>query len=163
VRERLRQSKKLLGIVESRFSHIEEIFKGTAQLRMNEKKLSVFLNRVFPDPQKPVGRDSADERYQQELIRAQQNRFWARYFFENGKGNKGKPTAGTLWAAYNGITEFVDHRARANQSDERRLYAIWFGDGYLVKARAFRIAEDTVRNPSGLWGRIWNRPQPVVQ
>jgi phage/plasmid-like protein (TIGR03299 family) len=163
VRQRLMQSEKLLGIVNSRFNRIEEVFKKTAQFKMSDKRLSVFLNRVFPDPQKPEARDSVDERYHQELMRAQQNRLWATYFFENGKGNKEKPVVGTLWAAYNGITEFVDHRARANQSDERRLDAIWFGDGYLVKARAFRVAEDTVRNPSGLWGRIWNRPQPVVQ
>ena len=58
VRERLRQSEKLLGVVNSRFSRIEEVFKKTAQFKMNESKLSGFLNRVFPDPQKQEGRDS---------------------------------------------------------------------------------------------------------
>jgi len=163
VRERLRQSKRLLGIIESRFSQIEEIFKRTAQLKLNEKKLAAFLNRVFPDPEKPEGRDSEDERYQEERMRAEQNRLWGRYFFENGKGNNAKPTAGTLWAAYNGITEFVDHRTRAKQSDERRLDSIWFGDGYFVKARAFRVAEDMASSRSGLLGRIWSRPRPIVQ
>jgi len=163
VRERLSQSEKLLGVVNSRFNRIEEVFKKAAQFKMSEKRLSVFLNRVFPDPQKPEARDSVDERYHQELMRAQQNRLWATYFFENGKGNKEKPVAGTLWAAYNSVTELVDHRRRPNQLDDRRLDSIWFGDSYFVKARAFRVAEDIVRNPSGLLGRIWSRPQPAVQ
>ena len=163
VRERLRQSEKLLGVINNRFARIEEVFQKAAQFKMNGKKLSGYMNHVFPDPQKPEGHDSEDERYQQELARAQQNRFWAMHFFEHGKGNDAKPVAGTLWAAYNGVTELVDHRCRPNQSDERRLDSIWFGDGYLVKARAFRVAENLVANQAGVWGRIWNRPQPSVQ
>jgi phage/plasmid-like protein (TIGR03299 family) len=162
VHERLRQSQKLLGLINNRFSRIEEVFKKTPQVKMSEKRLSVFLNRVFPNPQEPEARDSIEERYHQELMRAQQNRLWATYFFENGKGNKEKPVAGTLWAAYNGITELVDHRCRPNQLDDRRLDSIWFGDGYLIKARAYRAAEDMVRSQSGLWGRIWSSPRPVV-
>jgi len=150
-------------VIKTRFAAIEEVFKKMAQVKLNESKLSGFLNRVFPDPQKSDGRDSVDERYQQELARAQQNRLWATHFFEHEKGNDAKPVAGTLWAAYNGITEFVDHRSRPNQSDERRLNSVWFGNGYLVKARAFRIAENIAGNQAGVWGRIWNRPQPSVQ
>lgn len=66
----------------------------------------------------------------------------AEYFFDNGKGNKAPGVHGTLWAAYNGVTELVDHRRKKNQNDDRRFDAIWFGDGYLTKARAFRIAKD---------------------
>jgi phage/plasmid-like protein (TIGR03299 family) len=163
IHQRLKQSEKLLGVINSRFTQIEEVFKKMVQAKLNESKVSGFFNRVFPDPQHPEGRDSSDERYQQELARACQNRSWATCFFEQGMGNQAKPVAGTLWAAYNGITELVDHRWRPNQSDERRLNSIWFGNGYLVKARAFRIAENMVGSQAGLWGKIWNRRQPAVQ
>jgi len=162
VRERLQQSEKLLGVINNRFRRIEEVFQKAAQFKMNGKRLSAYMNRVFPDPQQREGRESSDERYQQEVARAQQNRAWATHFFEHGKGNEGKPVAGSLWAAYNGVTELVDHRCRPNQSDERRLDSIWFGDGYLVKAKAFRVAEHMVGSEAGLWGRIWSRPQPAV-
>jgi len=46
----------------------------------------------------------------------------------------------TLWAAYNGVTELCDHRFR-RQPAESRLASAWFGDGYLTKARAFRVAK----------------------
>jgi Domain of unknown function (DUF932) len=47
--------------------------------------------------------------------------------------------AGTLWAAYNGVTEYLDHR-RTRQTPGRRLASLWFGEGHRVKARAHRAA-----------------------
>jgi phage/plasmid-like protein (TIGR03299 family) len=160
---RLRQSEELLGLIDSRFAEIEKAFKKLVEVKMNASKLAEFLNAVFPDPKQPEGRDPSDERYQKELARAQQNRSWAAYFFEHGEGNQAKLVAGTLWAAYNGVTELVDHRCKPKQSDEHRLNSIWFGDGYLVKARAFRVAENMVGSQAGLWRKMWNRGQPVIQ
>lgn len=45
----------------------------------------------------------------------------------------------TPWAAYNGVTEYVDH-AMSYRDGERHLDAIWFGSGCLAKARAYRVA-----------------------
>jgi phage/plasmid-like protein (TIGR03299 family) len=161
--QRLKESEKLLGLINGRFGQIEEAFKKLVEVKMNRNKLTEFLNGVFPDPRQPEGHDSSDRRYQQELARARHNRLWATYFFEYGKGNESKPVAGTLWAAYNGVTELVDHRYRPNQSDDNRLDSIWFGDGYLVKAKAFRIAEDMSMNRSGLLGKMWKRRHLVMQ
>jgi hypothetical protein len=58
----------------------------------------------------------------------------------NGKGNQLKSVGGSLWAAYNGVAEYIDHRA-TNQTDDRRLNSVWFGGGYHVKARAYEVAE----------------------
>ena len=46
---------------------------------------------------------------------------------------------GTLWAAYNGVAEFVDY-AMNHRDTNRRLDAIWFGSGHLSKVRAYRLA-----------------------
>jgi hypothetical protein len=54
-------------------------------------------------------------------------------------GNSEPGVRGTLWAAYNGIAEYVDHAVHYRDAD-RRLDAIWFGSGYLSKARAYRVA-----------------------
>ncbi len=51
---------------------------------------------------------------------------------------------GTLWAAYNGVTELIDHRkARPYGADTTlgRLNSIWFGRGAAIKERALRVAE----------------------
>jgi phage/plasmid-like protein (TIGR03299 family) len=161
--QRLKQSEKLLGLINTRFSEIEQAFKKLVEVKMNGRKLTEFLISVFPDPKQPEGRDTSDERFQKKLARAQQNRFWATHFFEHGRGNQARPVAGTLWAAYNGVTELVDHRCRKNQANGHRLNSIWFGDGYLVKARAFRIAENMIGSQAGLWRKMWNRGQSVIQ
>ena len=50
---------------------------------------------------------------------------------------------GTLWAAYTGVTELVDH-LETQQSREGRLDSVWFGTGYGTKARAFNVAQDKI-------------------
>ncbi len=46
---------------------------------------------------------------------------------------------GTLWAAFNGVTEWLDHR-KTRQNPGQRLNSLWFGENYRVKARAFGLA-----------------------
>jgi phage/plasmid-like protein (TIGR03299 family) len=48
---------------------------------------------------------------------------------------------GTLWGVVNGVTHYVDHKARA-RSDSNRLFSAWFGDGERMKNTAVRIAAD---------------------
>jgi hypothetical protein len=54
-------------------------------------------------------------------------------------GNQTNNVNDTLWAAYNGVTEMVDYQDR-KQTLDQRLNSIWFGEGYLLKARAYRVA-----------------------
>jgi hypothetical protein len=44
---------------------------------------------------------------------------------------------GSLWAAYNGVAEYIDYRRFEKGSDDRQLNAIWFGDGYSDKGAGF--------------------------
>lgn len=53
--------------------------------------------------------------------------------FEAGRGNSLPSVRGTLWAAYNGVAEFLDHR----RTPANRLDSVWFGTGYVWKARAY--------------------------
>ena len=54
-------------------------------------------------------------------------------------------TKGTLWAAYNGVTELVDFRLGPRTSADRRLQSAWFGSGYSTKARAYKIGLDCAK------------------
>jgi hypothetical protein len=59
--------------------------------------------------------------------------------FETDRGNDALRVRGPLWVAYNGVAEFVDY-AMTHREADRRLDAVWFGSGYLSKARAYRLA-----------------------
>ena len=62
--------------------------------------------------------------------------------FEEGRGQDNKLVRGTYWAAFNGITEWVDHpRGR----DGTRLAAAWYGEGNRIKRRALSIATELAK------------------
>lgn len=54
-----------------------------------------------------------------------------------GRGSSLRTSKGTAFGLLNSITEFVDHHRRA-QSTENRLDAAWFGQGALLKQKAWR-------------------------
>ena len=47
-----------------------------------------------------------------------------------------KVSKGTLWAGYNALTEWVDHY-RGYGGQEGRLDTSWFGEGTVVRNKAF--------------------------
>jgi len=136
VQERLKEAQRVLGIIRDEFAEIEKDFNKMAEVEMDDDRLGVYFGLVFPDPVDPDDRRGAE--------RAAKHRSWAGYFFANGKDNREYGVDGTLWAAYNGVTEYIDHR-KTQQSDERRLRSLWFGNGCSIKARAFSVAREKMR------------------
>ena len=47
---------------------------------------------------------------------------------------------GSLWAAYNGLTQWVDRESYSRRNREP-LNSIWFGAGEQIKRRAFDEAQ----------------------
>jgi phage/plasmid-like protein (TIGR03299 family) len=133
--QRLKNAQEALGLIKKRYDEIEEIFKNLVKVQMANGRMANYFQAVFPDPE-----NEADEKGHK---RAQQHREWSEYFAWNGAGNVMNGVTGTLWAAFNGVTEYIDHckPLKFRRSNERRLHSIWFGDGYRAKARAFRVAE----------------------
>ena len=136
MQERLKQAHRLLGIVDKGFNNLATAFQAMCKLSLDASKLSEYLAKVFPSPEDPENWKA--------IKRIEEHRFWSRYFFEHGKGNDRPRARGTLWAAYNGVTELIDHR-RTQQTPDRRLDSAWFGDGYHVKGRALRVARSKLK------------------
>jgi phage/plasmid-like protein (TIGR03299 family) len=129
--KRMELVKRNLGIISTRYEEIHRDFLALGKISMNRNRLSEFLSLVFPDPA-----DKADERARKRAVEARDT---SAKLFETGRGNNAPRVQGTLWAAYNGVAEYIDHyKSKADRS--RHLDSIWFGDGYLTKARSFRIA-----------------------
>ncbi|MCX6997275.1 MAG: DUF932 domain-containing protein [Kiritimatiellaeota bacterium] len=125
---RLKQAVSLLGIIKVQYSQIGTSFKAMVGVPINGKRLTEYLQRVFPEPQPGAG---APGRYERAVMQIKQHREWATQLFEQGAGNRLKGVPGTLWAAYNGVTEMVDHHA-AKSALAQRLQDIWFGGGYSI-------------------------------
>lgn len=142
VKERLHHADRMLGIINKRFDGIQDVFQRMVKISMDRQKRNEYISEVFPEPT-----PSADE---EKFLKARRRvldfRNLGLHLFENAKGNDMTKVKGTLWAAYNGITELVDHW-KPLKSSPTSLESVWFGPGYLTKARAFKIAEEK----TGVW------------
>jgi len=136
VRIMLKRTEQALGIINRRYNDISKVFKAMALHKLNRERVQKYMALVFPTP-----RDQSDDYV---LKRALTNRLFAEMLFDQGVGNRMRGVEGTLWAAFNGVTELINHR-QTKQTDDRRLNSIWFGDGYLAKARAFRVANEFLK------------------
>jgi hypothetical protein len=52
---------------------------------------------------------------------------------------------GSLWGAYNAVTEYTDH-VQNSTIPEKRLKSIWFGSGESLKLKAFDLARIWLNN-----------------
>ena len=56
---------------------------------------------------------------------------------ETGEG--AEMSRGSVWGAYNAVTEFTDH-VQHSKDAAKRLNSIWFGGGEKLKHKAFDLA-----------------------
>jgi phage/plasmid-like protein (TIGR03299 family) len=131
VKRRLKEAGQLLAQIRTRYATTEEALQAMAKVSLNQEQLRQYLSQVFPDA------DPVDEAA---VARVQKARQWSEYFFDQGKGNQLPGVAGTMWAAFNGVTELLDHR-KTKQTPGQRLNSLWFGENYRVKAKAFALAQ----------------------
>ncbi len=139
MKKALDRAKQLLGLVQDSYAKLEGIFRSMVATRVDPPAVQRYLAAVFPDPV-----DAADAKAI-EVLEIQ--RALAIHLFHNGQGNSQPAVKGTLWAAYNGVTELIDHRKatlKGPDCTERRLHSVWFGRGAAIKARAFRVAAEWI-------------------
>ncbi|NCB57606.1 MAG: DUF932 domain-containing protein [Gammaproteobacteria bacterium] len=60
-------------------------------------------------------------------------------YLGEGMGSELSSASGTAWGLVNAMTEYVDHHRRARNQDNR-LDSAWFGQGALLKQKAFNQA-----------------------
>ena len=137
MRNQLDNVQKSLNDLFKACADIESNFEGMAKVTLTTEKVNTYLARVFPEPKRRKGQK--DHSYEEALAKVIQTRKDAEWLIENGRGNKQAEIAGTLWAAYNGVIELIDHH-QAYSSPWQRLDSLWFGDGALIRDVAYREA-----------------------
>ena len=132
IHQRMKAAEKMLGIVHQQYDELADTFRHMVQVPMHGNRLERYLEYVFPEPKERQPTESEAECIARD-------RSWSQYFFDQGAGNRMKGVEGTLWAAYNGVTEMLDHR-KIRQTADQRLASIWFGAAERTKARALTVA-----------------------
>ena len=127
------------------YRDLERAYKGMAEKRLSEKDLEGYLSAVYPDPGRR--KDQSQAAHDRALAKARRLRSAAAKLFEDGRGNNQPGIRHTLWAAYNGVVELVDHRSDyANPGI--RMTATCFGNGERVKQLAFSKAIEMLSTSS---------------
>ncbi|HWP39576.1 MAG TPA: DUF932 domain-containing protein [Tepidisphaeraceae bacterium] len=137
---RMRSAQQALGIINHRFVQLESDFKRMADIQLDQAQLDAYLQAVFPDPKHD------HDRFVQMVRR---DRDECGRLFETGPGNDLPKVRGTLWAAFNGVTGYVDHVRGGGSICEQRLKSIWFGRGQQIKWRAYSMARQWPKLPNG--------------
>ena len=130
IHQKLKQANQMLGLINDRFSDMEQSFQAMSRVKVNSNRLAEYLASVYPDSTEP-----------DKQLLVQRDRSWSEYFFDQGRGNRLPGVEGTLWAAFNGVTEWMDHR-KTRQNENQRLNSAWFGETSRIKARAYSVAHD---------------------
>jgi len=125
--------KRQLGIAIASWDDFMMQMKALSECRVNARTTEAFLQRVLTYPAATVTDRSATV-VNDRAVKSVQELFAGR-----GKGSNLASAAGTAWGLVNSVTEFVDHHRRA-RSDDNRLDAAWFGQGAILKQKAWEEA-----------------------
>lgn len=127
------EAQKILCLAARFYDNLEERINQLAFHYPSREQLSGYFEQLYPDH--PESKNKRAENVRSELFR----------LFEEGRGQDIPETRLTTWAAFNAVTEFVDHhRSTRGGTDveraSRRLESAWFGSGARLKADAWDAA-----------------------
>lgn len=125
--ERMKEAHEILGLTNKLYEELDHIFNQMSSTRIDGRVLTDYVKKVFPDP--PTNGHPHRKSPVREKV------------FELAHVGKGTDLApGTLWGAYNAVTEYVDYYRQLTADDSTRLKSMWFGSGEIIKKRAFQVA-----------------------
>ena len=130
VQGKLEVAGKLLKAAGLYFSELETVFGGFVKRQLTERVLTNYVTRVV----------TGSVQKMEDLTKPAQktvDRILALH--EVGMGSDLKNVRGTLWGAYNAVTEHIDHDRAA-----KGIGYMGFGRGAEIKARAFTAAQDMI-------------------
>jgi phage/plasmid-like protein (TIGR03299 family) len=125
--EKLKQAHEILGLSNKLFEILGQYYIGMSHKMITTTMFSQYLNQVFPEPIFTLQKSRVKEIHEKILELS-----------EIGVG--AELSKGTLWGAYNAVTEYVDHYRLQSKSDSMRLKSMWYGSGDLIKKRSFNFA-----------------------
>lgn len=136
---KVREAQRVLGLAHRFFDDLENHFDLLARHYPSHAQVSAYYKALYPDPEDG------------NPARAQSVRDQLFGLYESGQGQDIPEIRGTTWAAFNAVTEFVDHRrpTRARSDFDRaanRLESAWFGTGSRLKQHAFQLAVEMAAN-----------------
>jgi phage/plasmid-like protein (TIGR03299 family) len=122
----MEQALLLLGLSNSLYEQLDALFNRMALTKISNKQLLDYVKVLVPDNEEGES-NATNQRIRKAVLE----------LYESGQGTD--LSRGTLWGAFNCVTEYTDHEMES--SPTTRLESIWFGRGEQLKLKAFHLAE----------------------
>jgi len=133
-KNKIEQARNILELNAYYYQVMEEQFNRLLDQQFSSGNMEEFSETMFPVKKSSKGNKLAGvTRKKREVLSG---------LFSDGKGNKS--VTGTKWAAFNAVTEYVDHHLNVRppagfSKEEARMNSISFGNGSNLKQRAFDL------------------------
>jgi phage/plasmid-like protein (TIGR03299 family) len=129
------EAQKILGLASRFYDDLESKINHLANVSLTNAQLESYFKQLYPDPIETKSNRTKN-------VRAELTRL-----FEEGLGQDIPQIRHSAWAAFNAVTEYIDHHRSTrgkSESDIRsnRLKSAWFGSGAQMKCRAWDLAMD---------------------
>lgn len=124
------------------YSSVEDKFKKMAKHQMKQGKVNEYFNNMYPVIDKKLIITESQFKKREININIQRQLMKN---FEDGFGVRDLGIGGTLWAAYNAISQYIDHPTDYKLGANKLLKRIWFGDGESIKKKAYTSALDLLK------------------
>lgn len=128
-----------MKVVNAEFEATAEQFKTLAKRQVNLDDIKSYVRLVFK-PQIVQTIEDANIQLTDKEKDGRADKLLNKIIplFEHGRGNDMPGVAGTLWGAYNAVTEFTTWER--GRTTDTRLDSLWFGDSAQVNTRALSVA-----------------------
>ena len=138
-KQNISEARELLQLTDYYYQQIEKCFN-----RLIDTQITVAGVKEFTEQLLPLAKDDEGNEKASKYIQTRRDEIVDLTY--NGKGQDAAEVRGTRWAAYNAVTEFVDHQRKyyvrdgSDQTSEavEMVGKIW-GGGAMMKQRAFEL------------------------
>lgn len=131
-----KEARELLKLTDFYYKNMSESFNRLLDTSFNDDQILDFVSKVFPK--------TKSEKTGEPILSTQTKKIRKQVvdLAYNGKGQA--DIKNTKWAAFNGVTEYIDHYATTRatgdrNADEVKMNSVLLGTGAEVKQRAYNI------------------------
>lgn len=118
---------ELLGLATEVFDETAVVYRSMAKTGIVRSEAADYFRVLMPDNPDAKKNNATRENRRAAMM----------HLFEHGAGADMPGTRGTVWQAYNAVTEWIDHSRHPKGTPERRLENSWLGSGKVIRDRAF--------------------------
>lgn len=130
----LNDVRDVMNLADQTFEATAEKYRILAGKEINGKDLEKYVKIVFATPKQEEDAILSGE----ELTSGARVMGRITELFEHGRGNDLPGVKGTMWAAYNAVTEYLQYERGNNEAT--RLDSLWFGAGATMNKKALQTA-----------------------